>query len=406
MLRDRYFYDICAQIRNPGMKVRFNFILILLAIWLSQGCKSITGEKVCVHGTFTNLPKSWLYIYQVLPASQPLIDSVSTDASGNFSITFPVKKAGFYILKRNADNEITLIITPGEDIKLTGNGNSLRNSYTVEGSQESKLYSEYNKFTTSNMLKVDSLSRIFAESQVNPDFIHIKKQLDSTYLGIFNNQKEKVVSFVSNHPNSLTSLLVISSNFGPNPLLSEQSNSELFLKLDSALFRAYPENSLVNTFHLRMLDFKAEMADAREHDKILKPGMPALEISLLNASGKEIKLSSTHGKLTLVYFWSSWNALCRQTNMNLASIYTTFHDRGFEIYAVSIDSDADLWKKSYMLDKAYWIQVNDPKGLESDYCKTYAVKAIPMLILVGKDGNIIARDPLVGDLAGLIKKNL
>ncbi len=388
------------------MKVRFNFILILVAIWLFQGCKSISGDKVSIHGAFTHLPKSWLYIYQVLPASQPLIDSVSTDASGIFGITFPVKKAGFYVLKRNAENEITLIITPGENITLTGNGNSLRNTYTVEGSKESKLYSEYNKFTVTNLTKVDSLSRIFAKSQTNPDFIPIKKQLDSTYLEIFNDQKEKVISFVKKYPNSLSSLLVISSNFGPNTLLSEQSNPELFLKLDSALFHAYPENSLVNTFHLRMLDFKAKMADAREHDKTLKPGMPAPEVSLPNADGKEIKLSSTQGKLTLVYFWSSWNALCRQTNMNLASIYTTYHDRGFEIYAVSIDSDADLWKKSYMLDKAYWIQVNDPKGLESDYCRIYAVKAIPMLILVGKDGNIIARDPVFGELAGLIKKNL
>jgi cytochrome oxidase Cu insertion factor (SCO1/SenC/PrrC family) len=204
----------------------------------------------------------------------------------------------------------------------------------------------------------------------------------------------------------LASLLVISNNFGPNPLISEQSHPELFLKLDSALFLAYPENSLVNTFHLRMLDFKAEMADARVHDKLLKPGVPAPEISLSNASGKEIKLSSTHGKLTLVYFWSSWNAMCRQGNINLTSIYSRYHDKGFEIYSVSIDSDAELWKKSYMLDKAYWIQVNDPKGLESDYCKTYAVKAIPMMVLVGKNGEIIARDPVFGNLEALIKKNL
>ena len=388
------------------MKAKFNFIPILLVLWFFQGCKSFSVDKVSIHGNFTNLPKTWLYIYQILPSSQPLIDSVNTDASGNFSITFPVKRASFYVLKRNAENEITLIIAPGEDITLTGNGNSLRNTYTVEGSKDSKSYSEYNKFTVTNLSKVDSLSRIFAESQAKPDFIQIKKQLDSTYLGIFNNQKEKVVSFVNNHPNSLASLLAISGNFGPNPLLSEQSHPELFLKLDSSLFQVYPENTLVNTFHLRMLDYKAEMADASEHDKILKPGMPTPEISLPNSAGKKIKLSSTHGKLTLVYFWSSWNALCRQTNMNLASIYTTYRDCGFEIYAVSIDSDAGLWKKSYMLDKAYWIQVNDPKGLESDYCKTYAVKAIPMLILVGKNGNIIARDPVFGELAGLIKKNL
>jgi len=388
------------------MRVKFYFILVLLSIWLFRGCKNISGEKVTVHGTFVNLPKTTLYFYQLLPASQPLIDSVNTDASGNFSISFPVNKAGFYLLKRNADNEITLIVSPGEDIVLGGNGNSIRNTYTVKGSKDSKIYWDYNKFTTSNLLKVDSLSRIFAESQASPDFIQIKKQLDSTYLGIFNNQKEKVLSFVNSHPHSLASLLVISNNFGPNPLISEQSYPELFLKLDSALFSAYPENSLVNTFHVRILDFKAEMADARAHDKLLKPGMPAPEILLPNASGEEIKLSSLHGKLTLVYFWSSWNAMCRQGNINLTSIYSRYHDKGLEIYSVSIDSDADLWKKSYMLDKAYWIQVNDPNGLESDYCKTYAVKAIPMMVLVGKNGEIIARDPVFSDLEALIKKNL
>lgn len=388
------------------MKVKFYFIVILLAVWLFQGCKSFSGEKVSVHGTFSNVPETWLYVYQLLPESKPLIDSVRTDAKGSFSISFPAKTAGYYSIKRNAENEITLVVSPGEKIMVSGNGNSLRNSYTIEGSEDSRLYAEYNNFTTANLNKVDSLSRIFAESQVKPDFITIKKHLDSSYLEIFNDQKDKVVSFVKNHLNSLASLLVISNNFGPNPLLSEQSHPGLFLKLDSALFAAHPENSMVNTFHLRMLDFKAEIADASEHDKMLKPGMPAPEISLPNSAGKEIKLSSLRGKLTLLYFWSSWNALSRQTNMNLTRIYSEYHNRGFEIYAVSLDSDADLWKKSYMIDKAYWIQVNDPKGLESDYSKTYAVKAFPKMILIGKDGNIIVHDPAFEDLETLIKKNL
>ena len=388
------------------MKVKFSFIIILLIIWLFQGCKNISGDKVSVHGTFSNLPETWLYIYQLLPASKPLVDSVKSDATGNFSLSFPVKTAGYYSIKRNAENEITLVVTPGEKITISGDGNSLRNFYTIDGSKDSKLYAEYNTFTAANLKKVDSLSRIFAGSQAKPDFINVKKQLDSSYLEIFNNQKEKVVMFVNNHLNSLASLLVISNNFGPNPILSEQSHPGLFLKLDSALFSTYPENSLVNTFHLRMLDFKAERADAAAHYEMLKPGMPAPEISLFNAAGKEIKLSSLHGKLTLLYFWSSWNALSRQTNMNLTRIYTENHNRGFEIYAVSLDSDADLWKKSYMLDKAYWIQLNDPKGLESDYSKTYAVKAFPTTILIGKDGNIIARDPVLGELEELIKKNL
>jgi len=386
---------------------RISFLIyITLCLSLLQGCKYLSEDNVTVQGSLTGSPETQLYIYQVLPASKPLIDSVRTDAAGNFEITFPVTKAGFYTLLLDAKNEITLVILPGEKISVTGTGGSLRNSYEVKGSKNSELYSDYEKFTSDNLIKVDSLSRVFAESRSNPDFISIKNRLDSAYLQVFNKQKEEVITFVKSHMNSLASLLVISNNFGPNPLITEQSHPDLFLELDSTLFRSYPENSLVNTFHLRMLDFKAEMADIKAHDEILQPGLPAPEISLPNLAGKEVKLSSFKGKLTLIYFWSSWNASSRQTNVNLTSIYNRYHTAGFEIYAVSIDSDTELWKKSYLLDKAYWIQVNDPKGLESEYCRTYAVKALPKMILVGKNGKIIAHNPAFGELEVLIKKNL
>lgn len=388
------------------MKFRSFFYVFLLGISTLHGCKSFSGDKVTFSGTFTNLPETKLYIYQLLPASKPLIDSVTTDASGNFNITFAVKKAGYYSLKRNADHEITLVLAPGEVITLRGDGKAMRNTYTVEGSKDSKIYSEYNTFTNANLAKVDSLSEVFASFRNNPGFNLVKQQLDSAYLEIFNHQKKQTISFVNTHLNSLASLLVISENFGPNPLLSEKTQTELFLKLDSVLFRTYPENSSVNTFHLRMLSFRAEMADIKAHDKILMPGMDAPEIALPNSSGKEIKLSSFKGKLTLVFFWSSWNALCRQTNMNLTPIYSRYHEKGFEIYAVSIDSDPDLWLKAYMLDKAYWNQVIDTKGLESEYCKTYAVRAIPKMMLIAKDGKIIARDPEFGELEELIRKNI
>jgi peroxiredoxin len=388
------------------MQIRLCFLLLLIGLGFCAGCKFNSEDQVTIKGNLGNAPGIQLYLYQILSVSKPLIDSVQTDASGNFSLSFPVKSAGYYTLSKDKDNEITLVISPGEDITISGDAMALQNTYKVKGSKDSELYAEYNEFTTSNLKKVDSLSAVFAESRTNQDFITIKNNLDSTYMQIFNDQKMKVTGFVNDHLHSLASLLVIIENFGPNPLLSVVTQPELFLKLDSTLMLSYPENSLVNTFHVRMLGIKAEMTDSKEHGKTLKPGMPSPEIRLRNADGKEITLSSLNGKLTLIYFWSSWNALCRQANLNLTSIYTQYHDRGFEIYAVSIDSDTELWKKAYMLDKAYWIQLNDPKGLESEYCKTYAVKAIPKMILIGKDGTIIAHDPLIRELKTLIKENL
>ncbi len=388
------------------MQFKSFIISIFLCFMLLQGCNSISGDKVSINGTFTNLPESKLYLYQILPDSKPLIDSVNTDASGQFNLAFTVKTTGFYSLKSNKSNEITLVVAPGEKIKIEGDGNALRNTYSIEGSKDSKVYAGFVAFTNENLAKVDSLSQIFAESRTSPGFSQVKQQLDSAYMQIFNHQKEQVIAFVNSHISSPASLLVISEDFGPNPLVSEKTHPALFLKLDSSLFRLYPENSLVNAFHLRMLTFKVEQAEIKAEDKLVMPGMQAPEITLPNSAGKEIKLSSLQGKLTLVYFWSSWNALCRQTNMNLTPIYSRLHARGLEIFAISIDSDAELWKRAYMLDKAYWNQVIDTRGLESEYCKTYAVRAIPRMILIGRDGKIIARDPGIGELEDLIRKIL
>jgi len=389
------------------MRIKLILLSTILAVMVMQGCRNSAEQKVSIRGTFTNLPTTKLYIYQVLPMSKPLVDSVTTDAAGSFNITLPVKQAGYYTVSRDAANEITLVVEPGEKITLKVDGSAMRKTYTVEGSEGSKLYAGYVSFTNTNLQKVDSLSKIFTESREKPDFMAIKRRLDTTYMTIFEDQKSKVSSFVSSHLNSLASMLVISENFGPNQVLSEKSHPDLYLKLDSALMLAYPENSLVNTFHQHMLTFKAEMADIRAHDSLLKPGMPAPEIVLNDSKGQEIKFSSLKNRIKLLYFWSSWNAESRQMNSKLTTLYSQYYSRGFTIYAVSVDTDHELWQNACSLDRiTSWIQVIDPKGLASEYSKTYGVRSIPSLILVGKDGKIIARNPQIEELDGLIRKNI
>jgi len=400
------FSDICTPIAGVIMRSKVYICIILLGLTILQGCKNASPESATIEGSFTHLADTWLYIHQLLPTGRPIIDSVQSDASGHFSITIPVKQTGYFSLKRDSKNEIILIAAPGDVLKMSGDGNQMQSSCAFEGSKDSEFYSKYLQFTNENLLKVDSLSQIFTASRTNPDFALVKDKLDAAYLQIFDNQKQSVISFISGHPSSLASLLVISNDFGPNPVLTERENPDLFIKLDSALMTAYPDNSLVNTFHLRILDLKAELSDHMKYDTLITPGKSAPDVQLRNQNGMEVKLTSTRGKLTLVYFWSSWNALSRQTNMNLTRIYKQYHESGFEIYAVSIDSDQELWKKACLLDKAYWIQVNDPKGLGSDYCKTYGVRAIPKMLLISKQGSILSADVSYGNLELLVKRNL
>ena len=74
-----------------------------------------------------------------------------------------------------------------------------------------------------------------------------------------------------------------------------------------------------------------------------KKGKPLPEISLPNPLGTEIPVSSLKWKVVLVDFWASWCRPCRMNNPKLVDVYERLRDKGFEIYAVSIDENKGAW---------------------------------------------------------------
>jgi thiol-disulfide isomerase/thioredoxin len=93
----------------------------------------------------------------------------------------------------------------------------------------------------------------------------------------------------------------------------------------------------------------------------------------------------------LLDFWASWCAPCRQENPNLVKAYSLYHNRGFQIYQVSLDKTKDAWIegiKNDQLDK--WIHVSDIQYWNSVVVPLYKIESIPFNFLLDKDGRIIA----------------
>ena len=53
----------------------------------------------------------------------------------------------------------------------------------------------------------------------------------------------------------------------------------------------------------------------------VKTGMAAPEISLPDAKGNTISLSSLKGKIVLIDFWASWCGPCRRANPHVVQLY-------------------------------------------------------------------------------------
>lgn len=120
-------------------------------------------------------------------------------------------------------------------------------------------------------------------------------------------------------------------------------------------------------------------------------GQPAIELNVTDVKGKIIALSSLKGQYVLLDFWASWCGPCRAENPNIKKAYEAYHDKGFEIYAVSLDKSKEDWEKAITKDELPWLNVSDLQP-ENEAATMYGVQGIPMNFLLDKEGKIIAKN--------------
>ena len=118
------------------------------------------------------------------------------------------------------------------------------------------------------------------------------------------------------------------------------------------------------------------------------------DFTMADMDGKAVssKDITSKSKYTFIDFWASWCAPCRVQGRELIPMYNNYKPKGFEVIAVSLDTDAKAWKKASDADGYTWTNLSDLKGFESAISKKYNIVAIPRNLLIDQKGNIIAMD--------------
>lgn len=124
----------------------------------------------------------------------------------------------------------------------------------------------------------------------------------------------------------------------------------------------------------------------------LKPGYSVPDIQLPDTNDSLRTLSSLKGKVVLIDFWASWCRPCRAANPGIVKLYKKYAAKGFEVFAVSIDSKKEAWLNAIKSDRLPYLQVNDKMGWNAPTAAAYSVEEIPKNFLLNKQGKLVAID--------------
>ena len=132
-----------------------------------------------------------------------------------------------------------------------------------------------------------------------------------------------------------------------------------------------------------------------------------LELSGTTLDGNQLDWSSYRGKVVLVDFFASWCGPCRAEVPNVLSNYRAYHDKGFEVVGVNLDTDPVLAEQYRSQTGFKFPTIFSTKqgamGWDNPIARRYGIAAIPRVMLVDKEGKVVstsARGEKLGELLG------
>lgn len=383
------------------------FVFFLLMALLSVSCQNNITE---INGRLENPVKGeYIFLDELKSNNLVTVDSIMISDDGVFNFKRDVKHPSFFLLKINENNFLTMLIEPGEKIKLTSVHDSLNFPTVIEGSEGTALLVNYNRELRRTINKLSSLSDIYMQHVDTPELPAVIDSLDDLAQNDLNDINIYTKKFIDDNITSLVSLMALYQQVSPNVYVLDPSKDlSYFLKVDSSLYSRYPEYDQVIILHNQVKELLEKFREQNQVKDNKGEKMAAPEIALPSPKGDTIRLSSTRGSVVLLDFWAAWCPPCRIENPNLVYVYKLYHKKGFQIFQVSLDKTKEAWIKGIEEDHLdQWLHVSDVKYWNSAVVPVYKIESIPMNYLLDREGNIIASnlrgDALQRKLAELFK---
>lgn len=372
--------------------------IFFVATVLLMALSSCQSSKVKILGRFVGSDANMVYLERNTTLEQAIIDSVKIAEDGSFTLKIsdaPSTPTLYNVIYNN--ERIPLLVQGGDKINVQSAGSVLRNC-EVSGSLESELLHKFNKEYISGVAQLNQIISKYTDDLSEEQTKAVSKEYTDLYRKIKRNQ----LRFIIENKDRIAAIYALYQRI-PNDanLFNGDSDVIYYRTVAEAIEQTYPESP-----YLPILRTQIARMDAQLNllSNIKETSFP--EIKMADMYGNQKSLASLEGNVILLHFWSVAIGNGNAINADLKEIYAKYHEQGFEIYQVGIDTSKAAWINAVQEQLLPWISVSDLQGQASSSLKSYNITKLPANYLIDRKGNIVAKDLTGEKLEAEIKKHI